>query len=256
MCKENKCCCEMIAKFVLFMELITFLLIVAVLFIVSKPAFAETKPLPTYLVIVRHPQATTAKQLTLAKVAFRKMFEMAKVEQVIKKVTITKDICNANSEEDYGGKALYCWSKLAHRKGWCVHGKRCHILKPPVQIKGLDFGGGVAIGACTIHQYEDSSYAIVREKNLKDEPRIGFSLTAILHENGHNNGADHDESDEKFIMNPNAGKYGEVPLKFSRFSLETIDICLLEEGLRDVSLFKFRIPAPTPGYTRVRDERR
>ncbi len=201
---------------------------------------AEAQTIPTDVVIVRHSLATVTEQRTMAKLGLART-KSAGVNQPINKITITKDLCLANSTKEYTNRGFDCWKKLAYKKGWCSKSSRCHVLKPPVVDKGIDYGGGVAQGLCTVNSGNDFSYAIARTQNGKGLPRVGMSINVIAHENGHNNGAEHEEEDLPFVMHPDAGKYGNVPLSYSLFSKELIDICMLEVGLRKTSFYGFRL---------------
>jgi len=204
-------------------------------------AGAEAQTLPVNVVIVKHRFATPLQQTQLIKLGLARLTETG-ISHPINKLTIVTDSLNKNSIKQYTSR-LDSWTNLAYKKGWCVRGQRCHFSLPPVfDAKGIDYGGGVAMGACTVTDKHDSSFSIQRMMNGKRLARIQSSITSAAHENGHNDGAEHDEVDRPYIMHPDALKYGEVRLPWSTDSKMLIDACLFEEKIRPVSKYGFGRP--------------
>lgn len=226
-----------------------------ILTILLLASTAQAQTVPTDLVIVRHKFATVAAQQSILKAGLRRQSELG-VTQPISKVTITKDVCpNTNHIKHYTGKGFDCWLKAAYRNGWCSKGKRCHVSKGPIyDDKGIDYSGGVAIGSCTVLDSQDFSFSIARTTNGKGVPKTGLSITTVAHENAHNNGAEHDEDGKPYIMHPDAGKYGNQVLQFSRFSKELVDICMMEKGLRQTSKYGFGNPNYKGKINKVEEE--
>lgn len=210
-------------------------------------AGAQAQTLPVNIVIVKHRFATPLQQLQMVQLGLVRLKETG-VLHPVNKVTIVNDTLKRNGVKQYQSR-LDSWTNLAYKKGWCFRGQRCHFSLPPVfDSSGVDYGGGVAMGACTVTDKHDSSFSIQRMMNGKKQARIQSSITSAAHENGHNDGAEHDEIDKPLIMHPDALKFGDVKLPWSLESKELIDSCLVQEKIRAVSLYGFS----NPGYKRLK----
>lgn len=214
------------------------LLIISIFWLMAS---SEAQTLPVNVVIVKHKFATPLQQLQMVQLGLARLKE-AGVLHPVSKVTIVNDTLKRNSIKQYQSR-LDSWTNLAYKKGWCFRGQRCHFSLPPVfDSYGIDYGGGVAMGACTVTDRHDSSFSIQRMRNGKGAARVHPSITSAAHENGHNDGAEHDEVDKPYIMHPDALKYGEVRLPWSLDSKLLIDVCLYDEKIRKVSLYGFGNP--------------
>lgn len=200
-------------------------------------ATAQAETIPLRLVIVKHPWATPAEQLILAKQGLARLKETG-VTPKISSVKITRDLLNRNKTTQYVGR-LDSWQNLAYRKGWCKEGEVCFMLLPPIFDGKYYYQGGVADSVCVPY---DAAYVIVRMRNEDGSPKVKASITAVAHEFGHLMGTEHDEEDKPYIMHPAALKFGEATLPWSQFSKDLVDVCLVEEKIRATSIYGFGNP--------------
>ena len=110
-----------------------------------------------------------------------------------------------------------------------------HILLPPVyDSSGVDYGGGVASGTCTINTLNGYSYSISRKKNLAGEDRQEQSVVSALHEISHSLGATHTDNVDPVpnIMYQDAISYvrEDATLPWSQVTIAEIRACFLRVG--------------------------
>ena len=220
------------------------LFVIALLWVMAG---AEAQTLPVNLVIVKHRFAKPLQQQQMVQLGLARLAETG-VLHPVNKITIVNDSLKKNSIKQYQSR-LDSWTNLAYKKGWCFRGQRCHFSLPPIfDSAGIDYGGGVAMATCTVTDKHDASFSIQRMMNGKRLVRVQSSITSAAHENAHNDGAEHDEVDKPFIMHFDALKYGDIKLPWSLESKELIDVCMLDEGLRQTSRYGFG----NPNYKRLK----
>lgn len=210
-------------------------------FLIGLPS-AYSQVIPIRVLIVKHEYATVRQQEAILRAGLKRMKETG-VSHPIDKIIVKKDFYKKNDADKDYVKRLSIWNQLARQKGICGPNFRCHMLLPPVVDKeGISYGGGVAfgIGSEVYGGYFDTAYSIARIRNGAGSPRVQSSITAVAHEQGHLNGAEH--VDGRNIMHPAALGFGESPLPWFLFTRELIDITMLELGLRKKSLFGFNNP--------------
>lgn len=203
---------------------------------------AQAQVIPIRVLIVKHEWATVRQQEAILRAGLKRMKETG-VSHPIDRIIVKKDFYKKNDANKDYVKRLNVWNTLARQQGICGPKFRCHMLLPPVVDKdGISYGGGVAfgLGSDVYGSYFDTAYSIARIRNNAGLPRTASSITAVAHEQGHLNGAEHE--DGRNIMHPAALGLGELPLPWALFSKELIDITMLELGLRKKSFYGFNDP--------------
>lgn len=215
---------------------------VALMLLFQSCQASYAQVIPIRVLIVKHPYATVRQQEAILRAGLKRHKELG-ITYKIDKITVKKDFYKKNDANKDYVKRLNVWNSFAREKGICGYPFRCHMLLPPVVDKnGISYGGGVAfgIGSDVYGGYFDTAYSIARMKNVYGAPRVFSSYTAVAHEQGHLNGAEHDPGYN--IMDPAALGLGESILPWTQFSKDLVDITMVEIGLRKKSLYGFGDP--------------